>query len=85
MSLRARIMVGMAWLISLWTVAVIAQTPRVTTPEWPAGKVFFGSDFGFRLDGYDDKVPVGKFVVRVKNRWVEVEEKYEPRVKHTVR
>jgi hypothetical protein len=77
-------MVAMAWLISLWTVAVIAQTPRVTTPDWPPEKVFSGSDFGFRLDGYDDKIPVGKFVVRVENRWVEVEEKYQPRIKRIV-
>lgn len=85
MSLRARILVAVAWLISLWTVAVIAQTPRVTTPEGFPEKVFSGSDFGFRLDGYEGNVPVGKFVVRVKNRWIPVEEKSEPQIKATVR
>jgi hypothetical protein len=86
MSLRIRSVLVVAWLISLWTVAAIGQTPRVTTPEpaWPE-KVFSGRDFGFRVDGYEGTVPVGKFVVRVKDRWVEVEPKSEPQVRKTLR
>jgi hypothetical protein len=47
--------------------------------------VYSGSDFGFRLEGYEGSVGVGKLVIRVENRWIPVEEKWESRVKPATR
>lgn len=87
MSLLARTLVVAAWLLSLWTVAAIGQTPRVTTPEWtPApDKIFSGSEIGFRVDRLDGTIPVGTFMVRVNGRWVEVEAQAVPQVRKTGR
>ena len=82
MSRRFRFVLAVVWLISLWAAAAIGQTPRVTTPEPSLSeKVFSGKDLGFRIDGYEGTVPIGKFVVRVNDRWVEVEPKFEPQIR----
>jgi hypothetical protein len=67
MSKRALFIVT-AGLFSFVALAVIPQA-RQATPNQPT--VISGDDFGFRVDRYDGRRPVGVIVVRVDGRWVE--------------
>lgn len=52
-----------------WTWA----TAQVLSYQEVAPRVMTGADLGFRVEGLRGETPVGRFVVRVNDRWVEVE------------
>ena len=75
MTLRSWSILMVMWLISLVTVAAIAQ-PAVTVPSQLEPVIIAGENIGFRIDGYKDQGAVGTLVVRVNSRWVEA--KFSP-------
>ncbi len=77
MSTRTIRVVALLWVLSLLAVGTIgyAQTSGraqvyMTNPVSPT--VVAGPDFGFRIEGEQNGVPVGLPVVRVNGQWVEV-------------
>ena len=69
MSLRASTILVAAWLLSLVTVAALAQ--RVEAPAQSEPEIISGDEIGFRVEGREGNRPVGTLVVRVNGRWVE--------------
>jgi hypothetical protein len=63
-SVRARVVLGFLWLVSLVAVGAWAQIQ----PQQP---VISGGDLGFRVERQDRGGPVGRLVVRVDGKWVE--------------
>jgi len=72
MSLRAWSIL-IASLCSLAAVPVLAQSPqsprRLEPLEQPS--IISSADLGFRVEGHNGSVPVGRLAVRVNGRWVE--------------
>jgi hypothetical protein len=59
------------WVLSLLVVkSVVSAQAYAINPVTP--RVLSGPDFGFRIDGEQNGVPVGMPVVRVDGRWIEV-------------
>jgi hypothetical protein len=64
--------------VALWlSIALIGLLVAVVRGQGDRGStenVITGGDLGFRVDGMDPQSghPVGRFVVRLKGRWVEV-------------
>ena len=78
MTLRARLLVVVAWIVSLVAVGAWAggQQPivkAVQRPAPPAPVVIAGENLGFRVDSEAGGVKRGRLVVRVDDEWVEVE------------
>ena len=48
-----------------------AQVARTPVPVPPT--VMTGPDIGFRVEGVDGEMPIGRLVVRVKGNWVEAQ------------
>jgi hypothetical protein len=67
MTLQARIVMGLLWIVSLVVVGSIAtaQTRREAVP------VISGADIGFRPDGWQGKARTGTWVVKINGEWVE--------------
>ena len=81
MTLRKRFVVIALWAISMFAAGLWghAQTPLpqprpAPSPLQPQPTVITGNDFGFRVDARKGNTPVGRFVVRIDGRWVEIEE-----------
>ena len=83
MTLRKRFVVIALWVISmfaagLWGHAQTPLPPREPRPApsqlQPQPTVISGADLGFRVDARKGNTPIGRFVVRIDGRWVEVEE-----------
>ena len=66
MTLRSWSILTVIWLISLVTVAAIAQ-PAATVPSQSPSqsepKIIAGDNIGFRIDGYNDRGAVGTLVI----------------------
>jgi hypothetical protein len=72
MYLRSGLIVACLWIASLFAVASIATAQlRGTTPVPP--RIISGPDIGFRIEGQQGNIPVGKFVVRIDGQWVEAQ------------
>ena len=67
MTLQARIVMAMLWILSLVVVGTIAtaQTRRDPAP------VISGADIGFRPEGWQGKARTGMWVIRINGEWVE--------------
>ena len=61
--------------LATWQLA----TARVIAVNPVPPRVMTGSDIGFRVIGLRGDTPVGQIVVRVNDRWVEVETGAMPR------
>ena len=78
MSKRAIGIVAVLWVLSLLIVqSVVSAQWYPVNPVTP--RVLAGPDYGFRIHGEQNGVLVGKPVVRVDGRWVEVKVSYETR------
>ena len=66
MSVRARVVLVVIWLVSLVGVGVWAQT------QFEQPRVISGSDLGFRVERQGSVgSPIGRLVVRMNGKWVE--------------
>jgi hypothetical protein len=78
MSKRAIGIIAVLWVLSLLIVqSVVSAQWYPVNPVTP--RVLAGPDYGFRIEGEQNGVLVGKPVVRVDGRWVEVSTSYETR------
>jgi hypothetical protein len=78
MSKRAIGIIAVLWVLSLLIVqSVVSAQWYPVNPVTP--RVLAGPDHGFRIEGEQNGVLVGKPVVRVDGRWVEVSTFYETR------
>lgn len=59
------------WIASLFVVAAIARAQVYQMNPLPEPKVVFGPDFGIRIEGEQNGVPVGPLVVKINGKWVE--------------
>lgn len=79
MTLRKRFVVIAVWVISMFAAglwghaqAPLPQPRSAPSPLQPT--VISGTDLGFRVDARKGNTPIGRFVVRIDGRWVEIEE-----------
>jgi len=71
MSKRGVGIVAMLWVCSLFVVATIVQAQfHAVQPLTP--RVIVGPEFGFRIEGQQNGVPVGLPVIRIDGQWVPV-------------
>jgi len=81
MTARARLILVVAWALSLAGVAAVAQPkPDAPLPPRP-GTVISGTDLGFRVESTNEGSIAGTLVVRMNGRWVPVEHVSSPRIK----
>jgi hypothetical protein len=73
MSIRAMLAVAILWVASLYAVGTIANAQAHLINPLPEPKILSGPDFGIRIEGERNGKPVGLLVVRIDNRWMEVE------------
>jgi len=74
MSIRSSVVLACLWVLSLFavgTIVVHAQTYR--TNPFPEPKILSGADFGIRIEGEQNGKPVGPLVVKINDKWVEVQ------------
>ena len=76
MTVRSRIALVIAWVISLAVVGgiVSAQTQSRRDPA----PVISGNDLGFQPEGWRGSARTGKFVVRINGQWVDAIEPMKP-------
>ena len=76
MSKRSIVVLVFLWMVSLVGVAtVVAQSPIQPQPRAPiaiAPNVIAGPDVGFIPTGFSGNTPMGRLVVRVNGKWVDV-------------
>jgi hypothetical protein len=67
MTLQARIVMAVLWIVSMVVVGSIAtaQTRRDPAP------VISGADIGFKPEGWQGKARTGTWMVKVNGEWVE--------------
>jgi hypothetical protein len=71
MSKRAVAIVAVLWVLSLLVVkSVVSAQSYGINPLTP--RVLSGPDFGVRIEGEQNGVPVGTPVIRVDGRWIDV-------------
>jgi hypothetical protein len=62
---------GIVWALSLVAVATITASAQsfllIESPQ-----IVSGNDIGFRLERTQDGIPVGKMVIRIDGKWVDV-------------
>jgi hypothetical protein len=76
---RTRVlMVLLAAVLIVWTAFGYAQARPDARPVVPL--VLSGGDIGFRVEGHKGTAVVGRFVVRIDERWIDVEPSFGPRV-----
>ena len=79
MSLKAIFSLAIMWVVSLVVVASVVKAQVWEIPQpLPEPRVVSGPDFGFRIDADQRGTPVGKLVVRVDGKWIEVHAAAEP-------
>jgi len=65
-----------AWAVSLVIVGALTAAAQQQLPRAPfltvAPEFVSGNDLGFRIERTVEGVPVGKLVIRVDGRWVDV-------------
>jgi hypothetical protein len=72
MSFRTIISLAALWVMSLFMVASAVKAQVYEPPRpLPEPRVVSGPDFGFRIEGDQGGVPVGRLVVRVNGKWIE--------------
>jgi hypothetical protein len=73
MRIRSVVIVAVLWVLSLFAVGSIvrAQVYRVNPVAEP--RIVAGPDFGIRVEGERNGVPVGLLVIRIDGEWVEVQ------------
>ena len=73
MSVRTIVSLAVLWVVSLFVVASAVKAQVYEPPRaLPEPRVVSGPDFGFRIESEQGGVPVGKLVVRVNGKWIEV-------------
>ena len=71
MSIRRIAAITLIWVASLVGVAAIARAQSHRINPLPEPRVVSGADLGFRIEGEQNGVPVGLFVVKINGNWVE--------------
>ena len=72
MSIRTIVVLACLWVFSLIAVRTMSAQSYATNPL-PEPKILSGSDFGVRIDGEQNGRPVGLLVVKINDKWVEVQ------------
>ena len=66
----------MAWAVSLVVVGALTAAAQQQLPRAPfltvAPQFVSGDDIGFRIERTVEGLPIGKLVIRVDGRWVDV-------------
>jgi hypothetical protein len=70
MSIRRIAAVAVLWVASLFLVGTIAKGQSHSIYPVPP-TVVSGPDFGFRIEGEQNGVPVGLLVVKIDGKWVQ--------------
>ena len=65
------LLAAVVWIASLLVVATIARAQAYPINPLPQSKVVFGPDYGIRIEGEQNGVPVGPLVVKIDGKWVE--------------
>jgi hypothetical protein len=63
-----------------WNVYVSPLTARTRQRPTEVPLVLSGADLGFRVEGQKGDAVVGRFVVRVNGRWLDVDAAFSPKV-----
>jgi hypothetical protein len=71
MPVRRILALALVWVASLLVVATIARAQVYPINPLPEPRVVFGPDFGIRIEGEQNGVPVGTVVVKINGKWVE--------------
>ena len=71
MSIRRIAAVAALWVASLLLVGTIAKGQSHSINPLPEPRVVSGPDFGFRIEGEQNGVPVGLPVVKINGKWVQ--------------
>ena len=71
MPVRRIAVFALLWVASLLVVVTIARAQVYPINPLPQPKVIFGPDFGIRIEGEQNGVPVGPLVVKINGKWVE--------------
>jgi hypothetical protein len=71
MPVRRIAVLAILWVGSLFVVATIARAQVYQINPLPEPRVVFGPDFGLRIEGEQNGVPVGPLVVKIDGKWVE--------------
>ena len=71
MPVRRIVALALVWVASLLAAATIARAQVYPINPLPEPKVVFGPDFGIRIEGEQNGVPVGPVVVKINGNWVE--------------
>lgn len=71
MPVRRIVAFAILWVVSLLVVATMARAQVYSINPLPEPKVVFGPDFGLRIEGEQNGVPVGPLVVKINGKWVE--------------
>jgi hypothetical protein len=74
MSLKAICSVAILWLLSLVVAVSVVRAQVFELPRpLPEPRIVSGADFGFRIEADQRGTPVGKLVVRVDGKWIDVQ------------
>ena len=71
MSLRARCILVVMWLMSLFAVGTLARGQAYQFNPLPEPIVVSGNDVAYRVEGWLGNAPAGRLVIRMDGRWVE--------------
>ena len=71
MSVRLRVCLVVAWVACSAVIGVWASAQVVPKPVPPEPGVISGADIGFRVEGTERGLPVGRLVIRIDGKWVE--------------
>ena len=72
MSIRMIFGLALLWALSLFAVSSLATAQVFEIRPLSEPRIISGADFGFRVEGEQGGVPVGRMVVRIDGKWVEV-------------
>jgi hypothetical protein len=72
MTTRTILSLALLWMLSLFVVASVVKAQVFEIPRArPESRIVSGPDFGFRIEGDQGGIPVGRLVVRVDGKWIE--------------
>ena len=71
MSIRSILTLTVLWVLSLLIVSSVVRAQAYPIEPLPEPRIISGPDLGFRVEGMQRGVPVGRLVIRVDGRWVE--------------
>ncbi len=71
MSIRAILTLAVLWAVSLFIASSVVRAQAFPIVPLPDPRIVSGSDLGFRVEGMQNGVPVGRLVIRVDGQWID--------------